>query len=365
MSFGKNKSVGLKMSTWTPQSDKEAADHMFKERKELITKWWSNWNTQKRGEVMSAMIGLCSNKQIHLLQEKLDERFPTDRIDFTRDLPRTLALRILSKLDPRSLSRCSQVSWYWKWLAESDELWKPKCLRFGWVPPYKPSQFEHGAWKHFYILKVAESGVKLIPKEQIPDPAESAREVKKKKKQKPAKVWEPPPWRSNAPRPVDINRNNYLDNSNFSKTKTLNGSKSLNGTKYMTNTQKSIYSRPGSRPGTARSRMARSPTRSVRPNSVQTAHSVQKLNYSSPSQLNNDTIANFEQVLDSARSIREAPLTQHQLHLTQQMEDIGAPGYGNKAVPSLDFGALTLSDNLIQDDVDQLQTNSWSHQVAT
>ena len=42
---------------------------------------------------MSAMIGLCSNKQIHLLQEKLDERFPTDRIDFTRDLPRTLALR--------------------------------------------------------------------------------------------------------------------------------------------------------------------------------------------------------------------------------------------------------------------------------
>ena len=167
-------------------------------------------------------------------------------------------------------------------------------------------------------------------------------------------------------------RNNYLDNSNFSKTKTLNGSKSLNGTKYLTNTQKSIYSRPGSRPGTARSRTTRSPTRSVRPNSVQTAHSVQKLNYSSPSQMNNDTIANFEQVLDSARSIREAPLTQHQLHLTQQMEDIvrvltilsyvhsknmtldfyelkkGAPGYGNKAVPSLDFGALTLSDNLIQ-----------------
>jgi len=46
---------------------------------------------------MSAMIGLCSNKQIHLLQEKLDERFPTDRIDFTRDLPRTLALRLIFK----------------------------------------------------------------------------------------------------------------------------------------------------------------------------------------------------------------------------------------------------------------------------
>jgi len=108
----------------------------------------------------------------------------------------------------RSLSRCASVSWYWKYLSESDELWKPKCLRFGWIPPYKPSQFEHGAWKHFYILKVSESGVKMIPKEQIPDPIQSAREIKKKnlkkKTEKPA--WEPPPWRNNAPRPADINR---------------------------------------------------------------------------------------------------------------------------------------------------------------
>ena len=48
MSFGKPQSVGLKMSTWTPQSNQEAAAHMFKERKELITKWWSNWNTQQK-----------------------------------------------------------------------------------------------------------------------------------------------------------------------------------------------------------------------------------------------------------------------------------------------------------------------------
>ena len=117
-----------------------------------------------------------------------------------------------------------------------------------------------------------------------------------------------------------------MENSNFSKTGKTNG---MNGSKkgtYMTNTQKSIYSRPGtarSRPGTARSaRSSQVLQRSVRPNSVQTSNSVQKLNYNAPSQLNNDTIANFEQVLDSARSIREAPLTQHQLHLTQQMEDI-------------------------------------------
>ena len=91
-----------------------------------------------RAEVMGNLLGVCTNKQIRLLQDKLDERFPTDRIDFSRQLPRKISLHILKFLDPRSLSRCAQVSWYWKFLSESDELWRPKCLRFGWYPPYKP-----------------------------------------------------------------------------------------------------------------------------------------------------------------------------------------------------------------------------------
>ena len=87
---------------------------------------------------MGNLLGVCTNKQIRLLQDKLDERFPNERIDFSRQLPRKLSLHILKFLDPRSLSRCAQVSWYWKFLSESDELWRPKCLRFGWYPPYKP-----------------------------------------------------------------------------------------------------------------------------------------------------------------------------------------------------------------------------------
>ena len=31
-------------------------------------------------------------------------------------------------------------------------------------------------------------------------------------------MWEPPPWRSNAPRPTETHRNNVLDNSDFKKT---------------------------------------------------------------------------------------------------------------------------------------------------
>ena len=62
----------------------------------------------------------------------------------------------------------------------------------------------------------------------------------------------------------------------------------------------------------------------------QTAHSVQQVQRHAPSQLESDTIQNFERVLNSARSVREAPLTQHQLSLTQQLQDIGAAGYANK-----------------------------------
>jgi len=345
------------MSSWTPQSNADAADHMFKERKELISKWWGNWNSPKRAEVMSTLIGQCTNKQVHLLQEKLDERFPTDRLDFSRDLPRSLTLKILSKLDPRSLSRCAQVSWYWKFISESDELWRPKCERFGWYPPYKPSQLEHGAWKHFYILKVQESGVKLVPKAEIPNPVESAREAKKtKKKQKPTKVWEPPPWRSNAPRPGDINRNNYLDNSNFKKTRPMTSTHAKSRV-----SSSAVFSRPGtaksmSRPKSAMSRQS------------QTAHSVQQVQRNAPSQLESDTIQNFERVLNSARSVREAPLTQHQLSLTQQLQDIGAAGYANKEVPTLDFTALTVSDNLLQNNdtpIEQLQTATWTHEITS
>ena len=103
----------------------------------FLRNWW-NINDRFRAEVMGNLLGVCTNKQIRLLQDKLDERFPNERIDFSRQLPRKLSLHILKFLDPRSLSRCAQVSWYWKFLSESDELWRPKCLRFGWYPPYKP-----------------------------------------------------------------------------------------------------------------------------------------------------------------------------------------------------------------------------------
>ena len=67
MSFGpkgSSKSVGIKLSTWTPQSNQEASQQMFEERKELVTKWWEKWNGKQRAQCLQNMLGVCTNKQI-------------------------------------------------------------------------------------------------------------------------------------------------------------------------------------------------------------------------------------------------------------------------------------------------------------
>ena len=50
----------------------------------------------------------------------------------------------------------SQVSWFWKSLAELDQLWMLKCLRFNWYINFSPTPFEQGIWKKHYIQMVRE-----------------------------------------------------------------------------------------------------------------------------------------------------------------------------------------------------------------
>ncbi len=74
-----------------------------------------------------------------------------ERRDFTRVLPTNLSKLIFSHLSPQDLSRCAQVTSHWKFLSENDDIWKPKCLKFGWYLPYEPLKRELGAWKTHYI----------------------------------------------------------------------------------------------------------------------------------------------------------------------------------------------------------------------
>ena len=47
-----------------------------------------------------------------------------------------------------------QTCWYWKFLSESDQIWMPKCLRFGWTPKHTPSPYESNVWKRVYSFNI-------------------------------------------------------------------------------------------------------------------------------------------------------------------------------------------------------------------
>lgn len=151
-------------STWTPLNDEKTNTRLFDERKQLCLKWFETWNDTQRRMIMEDLLYSSKPKQLFQTREILNKISPVYHIDFTRILPRVVCLYIMSFLDPRSLSRCAQVCWYWKMLTESDQLWMPKCLRFGWNLNYIPSSFESGIWKQFYIenIKVRSRNLTLL-----------------------------------------------------------------------------------------------------------------------------------------------------------------------------------------------------------
>ncbi|KAH8857032.1 F-box only protein 16 [Schistosoma japonicum] len=119
-------------SSWTPLVNKDANKALFAERKRLILAWFEKWSECQRKQLMISLFDLCTPRQLESLFCSLEDKLPLYQIDFTRTLPRVLCIYIFSFLDPRSLCRCAQVSWYWRYLTESNELWALKCLRYGW-----------------------------------------------------------------------------------------------------------------------------------------------------------------------------------------------------------------------------------------
>ncbi|XP_069924351.1 F-box only protein 16 isoform X5 [Oryctolagus cuniculus] len=122
------------------------------------------------------------------------------------------------------------VSWHWKNLAELDQLWMLKCLRFNWYINFSPTPFEQGIWKKHYIQMVKELHItkpKTPPKdgfviadvqpitsnylEEKQSPSSAFRSSSSRKKKNTGEK-ELPPWRSSDKHPTDIIRFNYLDN---------------------------------------------------------------------------------------------------------------------------------------------------------
>lgn len=105
----------------------------------------------QRKLVLEILISKCKNSQLQYTFSLIDEKIPITHVDFTRKLPRVISIYIMSFLDPRSLCRCAQVCWFWKYLSELDQIWMPKCFKFGWILPFVPTPFEQGVWKRHYL----------------------------------------------------------------------------------------------------------------------------------------------------------------------------------------------------------------------
>ncbi|XP_032853485.1 F-box only protein 16 isoform X2 [Tyto alba] len=211
-----------KMSTWTPLNHQLMNDKVFEERRALLGKWFDKWTDGQRRKILVDLLERCSPSQQKFCAKQLQDRVPTEALDFTTRLPRVLSLYIFSFLDPRSLCRCAQVSWYWKYLSELDQLWMLKCLRFGWYINFSPTPFEQGIWKKHYIEMVKELHV-TRPKTPSKDEfvvidvqpvrsnvPEAKLSVPGRRTNKEKKVL--PPWRSSDRHPTDTIRFNYLDN---------------------------------------------------------------------------------------------------------------------------------------------------------
>lgn len=204
-------------SSWTPLTNGETNNKLFEERKKLTEKWFEKWSEKQRANVLSSLLQLCTQKQLRYVDQFVNSRLPTNQDDFTRILPRVITLYIFSFLDPRSLCRCAQVCWYWKQLSELDQLWLPKCVRFGWYLPHLPTPFETCVWKRHYVDQIqslrlfrtkASSPDLELEKLKLDSKREQRQNTSKLSSKKTKK-----PWRGSDPHPKDMIRYNYLDNT--------------------------------------------------------------------------------------------------------------------------------------------------------
>ncbi|XP_076445720.1 epithelial cell-transforming sequence 2 oncogene-like [Babylonia areolata] len=138
-------------SAWTPIVHKPSNEQIFKERRDLVSHWFDLWTDSQRKRFLDVVFRQCTRSQNKFVQDWFRERVPMQHLDFATVLPRFLALYIFSFLEPKTLCRCAQVSWNWKFLSEQDDVWMPKCLRYGWFLPYTPADNEYGAWKRHYV----------------------------------------------------------------------------------------------------------------------------------------------------------------------------------------------------------------------
>lgn len=89
---------------------------------------FSKWSNAERIMAISELIARCEPTQVRHMMQVIEPQFQRDFISL---LPKELALKVLSFLEPRDLLRAAQTCQSWRVLAEDNLLWKEKCREAG------------------------------------------------------------------------------------------------------------------------------------------------------------------------------------------------------------------------------------------
>lgn len=212
-------------STWTPLNNDDLNERIFNERRSLVGKWFEKWTDAQRLLVLEDLVSKCKPKVLEQVSVSISKRKPMFHDDFTRNFPRVLSIYVFSFLDPRSLCRCAQVSWHWKYITELDQLWMKKCLRLGWILSFNPSPYEAGLWKRLYVENIIalKNSLPSVPKSINVKELEKMALLSKTRDGRNSSMssarlrsdlltGKKPPWKGSDPTPKDTWRNNYLEN---------------------------------------------------------------------------------------------------------------------------------------------------------
>ncbi|GAB6026209.1 hypothetical protein CHUAL_012419 [Chamberlinius hualienensis] len=103
----------------------------FNRRRKLILAWFNEFDNEQKNLILKELLKHCGTSQNHqlsvALQPVMHQFCPDNCCDLLSWLPNSLALHVLSFLDPVSLCRCALVCRNWKVLAENERLWQRLC----------------------------------------------------------------------------------------------------------------------------------------------------------------------------------------------------------------------------------------------
>ncbi|XP_076263764.1 F-box and WD-40 domain protein 7 isoform X2 [Rhynchophorus ferrugineus] len=89
---------------------------------------FSKWSNAERILAINELIARCEPTQVRHMKQVIEPQFQRDFISL---LPKELALKVLSFLEPKDLLKAAQTCRSWRVLAEDNLLWKEKCKEAG------------------------------------------------------------------------------------------------------------------------------------------------------------------------------------------------------------------------------------------